>query len=51
LIFGSGLGAVQTSGWILSIIGAIIGLVIYSSLVSKRGVCAVVTAGRSRMWR
>jgi uncharacterized membrane protein YeaQ/YmgE (transglycosylase-associated protein family) len=38
LIFGSGQGALQTSGWIRSIIGAIIALVIYSSLVSKRAV-------------
>jgi uncharacterized membrane protein YeaQ/YmgE (transglycosylase-associated protein family) len=38
LIFGSGQGALQTSGWIMSIIGAIIALVIYSSLVSKRAV-------------
>jgi len=36
LIFGSGQGALQTSGWIMSILGAIIALVIYSSVVSKR---------------
>ena len=38
LIFGRGQGALQTSGWILSILGAIIALVIYSSLASKRAI-------------
>jgi uncharacterized membrane protein YeaQ/YmgE (transglycosylase-associated protein family) len=38
LIFGSGRGALQASGWIMSILGAIIALVIYSSVVSKRTV-------------
>ena len=36
LIFGSGQGALQTSGWIMSILGAIIALLIYSSVRSKR---------------
>ena len=38
LIFGSGQGAFQASGWILSILGAIIALLIYSSVASKRTV-------------
>jgi len=38
LIFGSGRGMFQASGWIMSIIGAIIADLIYSSVASKRTV-------------
>jgi uncharacterized membrane protein YeaQ/YmgE (transglycosylase-associated protein family) len=38
LLFGSGQGTVQASGWIMSILGAIIALLTYSSVVSKRTV-------------
>jgi len=36
LLFGAGEGAFQPSGWIMSIIGAVVLLLIYSSLQSKK---------------
>jgi uncharacterized membrane protein YeaQ/YmgE (transglycosylase-associated protein family) len=35
LIFGSGEGAFQPSGWIMSIVGAVVLLLIYSAIKSR----------------
>ncbi len=37
LLFGSGESAFQPSGWIMSILGAVIVLAIYSSVLAKKG--------------
>jgi uncharacterized membrane protein YeaQ/YmgE (transglycosylase-associated protein family) len=36
LLFGSGTGAFQPSGWIMSIIGALIVLAIYSAAMARK---------------